>query len=125
MTSEQRNDTRVAHPDLLEPLLLESSHHLPSSEANNSDDNQSWPRRQQQSRRKQNGSKRGVPMASPDEDGLPTSSDHDPQDAIAAAATTNTTSSFSLQNEIVEMLHLALPLAVSFFCRMGMASTDR
>ncbi|KAG7349181.1 MATE efflux family protein [Nitzschia inconspicua] len=41
----------------------------------------------------------------------------------------NTTSSsapepLSIQTEIVEMLHLALPLAVSFFCRMGMASTD-
>lgn len=33
--------------------------------------------------------------------------------------------SFSAKTEIVEMLHLALPLAVSFFCRMGMASTDR
>ena len=31
---------------------------------------------------------------------------------------------FSVQNEIIEMFHLGLPLAVSFFCRMGMASTD-
>jgi len=31
---------------------------------------------------------------------------------------------FSVKNEIWEMLNLGLPLAVSFFCRMGMASTD-
>jgi MATE family multidrug resistance protein len=31
---------------------------------------------------------------------------------------------FSVQNEIIEMFHLGFPLAVSFFCRMGMASTD-
>ncbi len=31
---------------------------------------------------------------------------------------------FSVKSEIFEMLNLGLPLAVSFFCRMGMASTD-
>lgn len=31
---------------------------------------------------------------------------------------------FSVIGEVSEMLSLALPLAVSFFCRMGMASTD-
>lgn len=31
---------------------------------------------------------------------------------------------FSFKEEIVAMLSLGLPLAVSFFCRMGMASTD-
>jgi hypothetical protein len=48
-------------------------------------------------------------------------------DATDANTTTTTTTPtpFTIQNEIVEMLHLALPLAVSFFCRMGMASTDR
>ena len=33
-------------------------------------------------------------------------------------------SGFSIQAELVEMVNLGLPLAVSFFCRMGMASTD-
>lgn len=28
---------------------------------------------------------------------------------------------FTIKNEIVEMASLALPLAISFFCRMGMA----
>ena len=32
--------------------------------------------------------------------------------------------SFSVRNELWEMAGLGLPLAVSFFCRMGMASTD-
>jgi hypothetical protein len=46
--------------------------------------------------------------------------------ASASATTTTTTPPpFTIQNEIIEMLNLALPLAVSFFCRMGMASTDR
>ena len=36
----------------------------------------------------------------------------------------NSSSSFSIYQESLEMIHLALPLAVSFFCRMGMASTD-
>ena len=31
---------------------------------------------------------------------------------------------FSVANEIVEMVHLGWPLMISFFCRMGMASTD-
>jgi MATE family multidrug resistance protein len=31
---------------------------------------------------------------------------------------------FSLKGELMEMGSLALPLAISFFCRMGMASTD-
>ncbi|CAB9530570.1 Probable multidrug resistance protein NorM (Partial), partial [Seminavis robusta] len=31
---------------------------------------------------------------------------------------------FSFQNEVAEMVNLGIPLAVSFFCRMGMASTD-
>lgn len=31
---------------------------------------------------------------------------------------------FSVKNEMWEMCQLGLPLAVSFFCRMGMASTD-
>jgi MATE family multidrug resistance protein len=31
---------------------------------------------------------------------------------------------FSLREEIWEMISLGLPLAISFFCRMGMASTD-
>lgn len=31
---------------------------------------------------------------------------------------------FSTREEVIEMLSLGLPLAVSFFCRMGMASTD-
>lgn len=33
-------------------------------------------------------------------------------------------SGFSIQSEICEMFQLGFPLAVSFFCRMGMASTD-
>jgi hypothetical protein len=53
--------------------------------------------------------KRDVPAASED----------------AAADSSPVPTPFSIQNEIVEMLQLALPLAVSFFCRMGMASTDR
>jgi len=32
--------------------------------------------------------------------------------------------SFSVREELVEMVSLGFPLAVSFFCRMGMASTD-
>lgn len=32
--------------------------------------------------------------------------------------------SFSVLEELVEMLSLGFPLAISFFCRMGMASTD-
>ena len=31
---------------------------------------------------------------------------------------------FSYKTELLEMMNLGLPLAVSFFCRMGMASTD-
>merc|ERR1719296_48263 len=31
---------------------------------------------------------------------------------------------FSIQTELLEMYSLGLPLAISFFCRMGMASTD-
>jgi MATE family multidrug resistance protein len=31
---------------------------------------------------------------------------------------------FSIKNEVIEMASLGFPLAVSFFCRMGMASTD-
>ena len=31
---------------------------------------------------------------------------------------------FTIRSEIVEMVSLGWPLAVSFFCRMGMASTD-
>jgi len=31
---------------------------------------------------------------------------------------------FSIRKEVIEMLSLGLPLAISFFCRMGMASTD-
>ena len=31
---------------------------------------------------------------------------------------------FTIRSEIVEMVSLGFPLAVSFFCRMGMASTD-
>lgn len=31
---------------------------------------------------------------------------------------------FSVRSEVWEMINLGLPLAVSFFCRMGMASTD-
>lgn len=34
------------------------------------------------------------------------------------------TQEFSVRTEISEMLALGVPLAVSFFCRMGMASTD-
>jgi len=36
----------------------------------------------------------------------------------------NAVSVFSIQGEIWEMCSLGIPLAVSFFCRMGMASTD-
>lgn len=36
----------------------------------------------------------------------------------------DSTTGFSVRTELVEMAHLAIPLAVSFFCRMGMASTD-
>eukprot|EP00934_Nitzschia_sp_Nitz4_P003622 Nitzschia sp. Nitz4//scaffold27_size158506//28812//30488//NITZ4_002582-RA/size158506-processed-gene-0.6-mRNA-1//1//CDS//3329545434//3612//frame0 len=35
-----------------------------------------------------------------------------------------TAAAFSVQTELWEMLQLGFPLAVSFFCRMGMASTD-
>jgi len=36
----------------------------------------------------------------------------------------NGNSTFSYHTELNEMLQLGLPLAVSFFCRMAMASTD-
>jgi len=36
----------------------------------------------------------------------------------------STPSAFSAASEISEMFNLGLPLAISFFCRMGMASTD-
>lgn len=37
---------------------------------------------------------------------------------------TTTEEEFCLQTELMEMAQLGIPLAVSFFCRMGMASTD-
>lgn len=36
----------------------------------------------------------------------------------------NTSFVFTMASELAEMANLAWPLAVSFFCRMGMASTD-
>ncbi|KAL3923767.1 MAG: hypothetical protein SGILL_001459 [Bacillariaceae sp.] len=66
--------------------------------------------------------KRDVPPASPqDEDGDSPPDGHENNDTAATA----TLEAFSVKAEIFDMLHLALPLAVSFFCRMGMASTDR
>jgi len=41
-----------------------------------------------------------------------------------ASNTTSSTSTVSVQSELYEMAALGVPLAVSFFCRMGMASTD-
>lgn len=38
--------------------------------------------------------------------------------------TDNNDNDFCIQQEIYDMLSLGMPLAVSFFCRMGMASTD-
>jgi hypothetical protein len=55
---------------------------------------------------------------------VPTTSE-DGADASGDGGTATTMEPFSVKTEIFEMLHLALPLAVSFFCRMGMASTDR
>lgn len=61
--------------------------------------------------------KRDVPPASPqDEEGEHAAGDNGSNTELEP---------FSVKTEIFEMLHLALPLAVSFFCRMGMASTDR
>ena len=37
------------------------------------------------------------------------------------AAADNEDKPFTIKSEIVEMASLALPLAISFFCRMGMA----
>ena len=45
-------------------------------------------------------------------------------DASTGAATTPAPIPFSFKTELWEMLNLGVPLAVSFFCRMAMASTD-
>ena len=42
----------------------------------------------------------------------------------ASDETESTSSSFTIKSELWDMFQLAWPLAVSFFCRMGMASTD-
>ena len=46
------------------------------------------------------------------------------EECSTSISTHRTTSSFSVAAELGEMASLGLPLAVSFFCRMGMASTD-
>lgn len=55
-----------------------------------------------------------------------TPSRHDEQQACRNEYVANETDDdeFSAKTELWEMLNLGLPLAVSFFCRMGMASTD-
>ena len=51
---------------------------------------------------------------------------HDEEEANHSSEDESTTEQeiFSIKEETIEMLSLGLPLAVSFFCRMGMASTD-
>jgi MATE family multidrug resistance protein len=51
-------------------------------------------------------------------------SDDDNDDDAQTNENENNVSVYTLRSELVEMASLALPLAVSFFCRMGMASTD-
>lgn len=45
-------------------------------------------------------------------------------ESCTTTSESNETSSFSIAAELREMVSLGIPLAVSFFCRMGMASTD-
>jgi len=52
------------------------------------------------------------------------SNDDDPQATDPATASDDDDNSFSYKTEFFEMANLGIPLAVSFFCRMGMASTD-
>jgi hypothetical protein len=47
-----------------------------------------------------------------------------PEESGSSSSAPSSASAFSVQAELVEMANLAVPLAVSFFCRMGMASTD-
>lgn len=54
-----------------------------------------------------------------DEDDAECSADEEP-----SSSSNHDDSTFSIKDEIWEMINLGWPLAVSFFCRMGMASTD-
>jgi len=57
-------------------------------------------------------------------DGSPNDDDDDDgggEDQAEQAAADDEDKPFTIKAEIVEMASLALPLAISFFCRMGMA----
>jgi len=60
---------------------------------------------------------------SPDEEQAVEEPSPDPETA-PESDNNNEDDSFSVTTELYEMLSLGFPLAVSFFCRMGMASTD-
>ena len=48
----------------------------------------------------------------------------DEQNGVCEDNNVESEQEFTIRSEIVEMVSLGFPLAVSFFCRMGMASTD-
>ena len=75
------------------------------------------------------------PLLPPDESNVVETAEEGRRPTSTSIATTNehrnstddsesTDCSFDTRQELVEMAQLAFPLAVSFFCRMGMASTD-
>jgi len=55
---------------------------------------------------------------------LPHADESPSDDDAADESTQNVVEGFNVRQEMWEMASLGLPLAVSFFCRMGMASTD-
>ena len=95
MASELNDNTAAA---LTEPLLSQDELQNESTNANDANRNTS--------------ANIVVPIATADGDD---DNDGSSEDEILP---------FSIKNEIFEMMSLGFPLAVSFFCRMGMASTD-
>jgi MATE family multidrug resistance protein len=104
MPPHQSNNENL--DSLTEPLLLLSSQEEEEEEEeqnNNNDHNNDCNR----------GRNLDIPVASCDGD--------DNNDTVD---TNNNDNDFCIKQEIYDMLSLGVPLAVSFFCRMGMASTD-
>jgi MATE family multidrug resistance protein len=95
--SPQSNNDQL---DLTEPLL--SPQEEEEEESNNDDCNNVL----------------DVPIASCDDNG------DDDDDDDSNDTDTDTVDDFCIKQEIYDMMSLGFPLAVSFFCRMGMASTD-
>lgn len=64
------------------------------------------------------------PLLSAEEEQRETNNSGADECSTSSSETNESSSSFSVAAELGEMASLGIPLAVSFFCRMGMASTD-